>query len=46
MTMQQIRDEFLQLRYDDEQFASMYDDTLEDFEEWLINQWDDEGEEQ
>lgn len=35
MTMQELRDEFFQLRYDDEVFAAQYDATAEDFQAWL-----------
>ena len=35
MTMQQLRDEFLQLRFDDAQFAETYENTSEDFQAWL-----------
>jgi hypothetical protein len=38
MTMQQLRDEFLQLRYDDELFAEQYDATQEGFQAWLDDQ--------
>jgi hypothetical protein len=38
MTMQDYKDEFLQLRRDDEVFAGLYDDTLEDFQDWLHDQ--------
>lgn len=33
--MNQLKDEFLQLRYDDEKFAEQYDNTAEDFQAWI-----------
>jgi len=38
MTIQELRDEFLQLRYDDEKFSEQYDATQEDFQAWLDDQ--------
>lgn len=30
-----LKDEYLQLRYDDELFAEIWQDTEEDFKEWV-----------
>jgi len=35
MTTQQLRDEFLQLRYDDHAFHDLYPATQEGFQAWL-----------